>query len=426
MSPAVQIMLNLGLKPDPWQVEVLEGRHEHLLLNCCRQGGKSTVVAILALVEALFQPDSQILLLSRSYRQSRELFHTITGFFERLQSPLKKSKSADGLVLANGSRIIPLPCKEETIRGYANVSMLIIDEAARVFDDLYRAVRPMLAVSGGRMIVLSTPYGKRGFFFDCWARGGDDWKRIEIPADKVPRIKPQFLEQERRALGESWFRQEYCCSFEAQEGMVYPGLAQCVAALPASGIPPGRRVGGMDFGYNSPFAAVWGVLDDRDILWLIGEHFCRGKPLSHHAGMIPKDVFWHCDPAGANERAELRLADFRVVKGLNAIRPGIAAVSARIQSGRLCILPKKCPNLIMEAGLYRYDPRLPNGETPIDEHNHTMDALRYLISGLDSHHLARPSHIAAPEQQHAPPTISIPTPATPKQHPWLRNDNEEL
>src|SRR5207253_3018460 len=117
-------------------------------------------------------------------------------------SPMKKTKSADGLELKNRSRIIPLPCKEETIRGFANVSLLIIDEAARVFDDLYRAVRPMLAVSEGRMIVLSTPQGKRGFFFDCWTSGDDDWERIEIPADKVARIKPKFLEKERRALGE--------------------------------------------------------------------------------------------------------------------------------------------------------------------------------------------------------------------------------
>ena len=104
--------------------------------------------------------------------------------------------------------------------------------------------------------------------------------------------------------------------------------------------------------------------------------------MSYHAGKIPKKVFWYCDPAGANERAELRCADFKVVKGKNAIRPGIAAVSARIQSGRLRILPGQCPNLLMEAGLYRYDPRLPDAETPLDEHNHAMDALRYLISGL--------------------------------------------
>src|SRR5262249_43753363 len=160
---------------------------------------------------------------------------------------------------------------------FSSISLLILDEAARVPDDLYRAVRPMLAVSGGRMICLSTPRGKRGFFYEAWVKGGDDWQRIEVPATKIPRIKPAFLEQERRAMGESCFRQEYCCSFEALEGLVYPDLPRCVLSGPAPGFK--RRLGGMDFGYRNPFAAVWGGLDHDGVLWLTAEHYCRQQPL---------------------------------------------------------------------------------------------------------------------------------------------------
>ena len=178
--PAVGIMRNLGLEPDPWQVEVLEAGHPRLLLNCCRQAGKSTVVAMLGLVEALFVPGTKVLLVSRSLRQSAELFRIVTDFHRRLGSPLRERQNAEELCLGNVSRIVCLPCKEETIRGYSRVSLLVIDEAARVPDDLYRAVRPMLAVCNGRLICLSTPYGKRGFFHDAWANGGDDWARIEV------------------------------------------------------------------------------------------------------------------------------------------------------------------------------------------------------------------------------------------------------
>ena len=68
------------------------------------------------------------------------------------------------LKLANGSRILCLPGKEETVRCFSP-SLLIIDEASRVPDDLYRSVRPMLAVSKGRLIALSTYFGQRGWFF---------------------------------------------------------------------------------------------------------------------------------------------------------------------------------------------------------------------------------------------------------------------
>src|SRR5258705_13799672 len=95
--PAVQVMRRLGLEPDPWQVEVLEAGHPRLLLNCCRQAGKSTVVALLGLVEAVFVPATKVLLVSRSLRQSAELFRILTDFYHRLGSPLPERQSAGEL-----------------------------------------------------------------------------------------------------------------------------------------------------------------------------------------------------------------------------------------------------------------------------------------------------------------------------------------
>jgi hypothetical protein len=427
--PAVSIMHHLGLEPDPWQVEVLEGGQPRLLLNCCRQAGKSTAVAVLGLTEALFLPFSKVLLVSRSHRQSTELFRMLTGFHRRLGSRHLVRQTAEELELDNYSRVVCLPCREETIRGYSKVTLLVIDEAARVPDDLYRAVRPMLAVSNGRMICLSTPYGKRGFFYQAWAHGGDDWARIEVPADRIARIQPAFLAAEKRAMGESFFRQEYGCSFEALEGLVYPDFARCVVPhLPimlggeSAWKRLGRKVGGIDFGFRNPFAAVWGVLDRDGILWLTGEHYSRQKPLSFHAQHLPRDVTWYADPSGANERSELRCANFTVLAGTNALRPGIAAVSARLENRTLRVVAGACPNLLAEASLYRYSDEAQErrAEVPVDEHNHALAALRYLISRLDERRMAR-SH---PANDPAIPTP--PPPAPPARRRWLRYDNEAL
>ncbi len=414
--PAVRLMRNLGLEPDPWQIEVLEAGHPRLLLNCCRQAGKSTAVAMLGLAEAVFIPFTKVLLVSRTHRQSAELFRIVTEFYRRMGAPLRQRQTAEELLLTNFSRIVCLPCKEETIRGYSRVTLLVIDEAARVPDDVYRAVCPMLAVSNGRMVCLSTPYGKRGFFHDCWANGGDDWARIEVPAERIGRIKPEFLAREKRAMGESYYRQEYGCSFEALEGLVYPDFARCVVPGPAP--QGGRRVGGIDFGFRNPFAAVWGTLDRDGVLWLTGEHYARQRPLSYHAERLPRDVTWYADPSGANERCELRCAGFAVREGDNALRPGIAAVSARLENGTLRVVAGCCPNLLAEAALYRYadGPQDRHAETPADEHNHALGALRYLISKLDARWMARPRPAAGPG---GPPERK---PA----RPWLRLDNEAL
>src|SRR5258708_31700220 len=116
---ASELMRTLGLAPDPWQIEVLEAGHSRLLLNCTRQSGKSTVVAVLALYEAIWTSGTKVLLLSRSHRQSTELFRILTGFFGRMKSPLLRRQTQHELELINFSRVVCLPCKEETIRGYS-------------------------------------------------------------------------------------------------------------------------------------------------------------------------------------------------------------------------------------------------------------------------------------------------------------------
>jgi hypothetical protein len=161
-------------------------------------------------------------MLSPSERQSGELFAKATSFFRALGRPLPTTKETERAVtLGNESRIISLPGSEHTIRGYSGASLLILDEAAYTSDALLKAVTPMLAVSRGRLIGLSTPAGKRGWFSDHWHDGGSDWRRIRVPATDCPRISQEFLEVERRTLGERWFRQEYECSFESSLGQFF-------------------------------------------------------------------------------------------------------------------------------------------------------------------------------------------------------------
>jgi len=97
----------------------------------------------------------------------------------------------------------------------------VVDEASRVEDELYFAVRPMLAVSGGSLMMLTTPYGKRGAFFEEWTGGSEAWERYEVPASECPRIPEEFLEEERATLPPWVYRQEYECSFEETEDAVF-------------------------------------------------------------------------------------------------------------------------------------------------------------------------------------------------------------
>jgi len=217
-----------GWNLDSWQTRVMQSENSRIILNCCRQSGKSTTTALLALYTAVYperftgRDRALVLLLSPSLRQSSELFRKVLDFYRSIAKYVPTTQeSALRLRLDNGSRIISLPGKEATVRGYSGVDLLIVDEAARTLDDLYKSVRPMLAVSGGRLVLLSTPFGKRGFFFETWEKGGSEWLKIKLPATECVRISEAFLEEEKRVLGRWWYSQEYLCTFEEAETAVF-------------------------------------------------------------------------------------------------------------------------------------------------------------------------------------------------------------
>jgi len=219
-DPAL-IMESAGMVPDAWQARLMRARAKRALLNCTRQSGKSTVVAAMA-VDELKRNKALVLSICPSERQSKLLIETTSSIYKRIGGALDSQRqSTTHLEFPNGSHMYALPSKEANVRGFSSVSLMIIDEAARVPDDLYRAVRPMLAVSGGRLIVLSTPFGKRGFFHQEWTEGGAGWDRVQITAPDCPRISEAFLDEERRALPDAWFRQEYMCEFAETDGAVF-------------------------------------------------------------------------------------------------------------------------------------------------------------------------------------------------------------
>jgi hypothetical protein len=222
MTPAELWRQAMGTDPDPWQETVLTSDDPRIILNCCRQAGKSSVIAVKALHIASYEPKSLILLLSRSLRQSSELARKVFDAYEttgRAIPPESESKLA--LELNNGSRVLALPGGDEAaIRGFSGVRCLVIDEASRCPDSLWVALRPMISVSGGSIALLSTPYGRRGFFYRVWS-SSQRWLKIMVRGSQCPRLSEDFLQEELIELGPRWYAQEYSCQFVESVGQVF-------------------------------------------------------------------------------------------------------------------------------------------------------------------------------------------------------------
>jgi hypothetical protein len=223
-----------GIDPDPWQADLLRSTRARTLTNVSRQAGKSTTAGVLAVHTAVYVPGSLVLMVSPSLRQSGELFRKAVGVYRALGRPVPaEAETLLRLELANGSRIISLPGSEETIRGYSAPTLVLVDEASRVDDELLTAVTPMLAtVPDARLIALSTPAGRRGWWYKAWADGGDHWHRVEVKASSVPRISPAFLAAERATMTAARYRQEYECSFEEADAAVFAADAVAQAVDP--------------------------------------------------------------------------------------------------------------------------------------------------------------------------------------------------
>ena len=212
----------LGFDPDPTQVRVLDHTIRRGILNCTRQWGKSTVMAIKALYQAYHFPGTLTLVLSPSERQSGMLVNKIRRMARKLNLETKR----DGLnkvsmVFPNDSRIVGLPESESKIRGFDDVRLMLVDEASRVDEELYNAVTPMLGVNDGSLWLISTPYGPRGFFYREWI-SREPWVRIAVPATECPRLSRRFLDEERRRKGDRVFRQEFLCEFIDSNISLFP------------------------------------------------------------------------------------------------------------------------------------------------------------------------------------------------------------
>jgi hypothetical protein len=227
--------IRLCVRPDDWQCRLMRSTSDVVAL-CGRRVGKSQSAGWVAAHHVVKGEGRTALCISPTQRQSGELFRlakaAIVKALPDISFPTDNRLSIE---LPNGSRLLSLPGDPGTVRSFT-ASLVTIDETQSLPDgglELFAAVRPMLATTGGRMIVLGTPLDRSGLLFDMWEGGiAESWQKIHVPSTLCPRIPAEFLESERRLLGEAIFRREYLAEFSASEtGMFDRDLLEA-AVLP--------------------------------------------------------------------------------------------------------------------------------------------------------------------------------------------------
>jgi len=213
----------LGLKLDQWQEEFVDTPSKRKALVGARQCGKSTAVAGLAVHRMLTKPEFSVVVVAASKRQSTLLIDKCKWMLRKLgfQRLTGDGSNSHSVRLPNGSTMVGLPCSAPTIRGFT-ADLLVMDEAAFIPDVVYAASRPMLAASGGDLVVMSSAHEPAGFFWEIMTRErGASWARTTVRASEVSRFSKEFLEEERHELGQDAFAREYECEFGDGESGVF-------------------------------------------------------------------------------------------------------------------------------------------------------------------------------------------------------------
>ena len=211
-----------GLTPDPWQARYLNDAHPRQTILACRRAGKTAASAAKTLGHCLTTPNALAMVFSPTHRQSKEFCREVAKFERGLSgTPKRVRTNQDEIEWANGSRLLSLPDSHEGVVGFTP-TWIVIDEASRVSDPLYKSVRPMLAL-GASLTAISTPFGQRGWFFEIW----DTPKRLDlfhhwrVTHEQCPRVSAEFLAEELMELGERWFNQEWNTVFTDAVGAVF-------------------------------------------------------------------------------------------------------------------------------------------------------------------------------------------------------------
>ena len=210
---------------EPRQKEILRTEGKRQIFCCCRQFGKSTLASIKALYTAVVRRQL-VLVLAPTLRQSGEIFSKVKQFYRQMDDPPEAVKdTTQELELVTGGRIVSLPSKEGNVRGFSKPGLIIEDESAWIDDAVRVAISPMLARSGGELLLVSTPNGRIGHFYNSWLASqrspNAPWIGHKYTADDCKWLDATFLSNERLDMTESEYRQEYFCEFQESGGQVF-------------------------------------------------------------------------------------------------------------------------------------------------------------------------------------------------------------
>ncbi len=214
--------IGLNIKPFPYQADFLIDNSRRIIFVAGRQTGKTTMTAIKGLFFALTHPNSTILVVAPTWRQSNILFNRMQSFIlTSFVSNFITNMTKTTIYFNNKSKIFCLPSGQygDTIRGFT-ADLIIFDEGAYIPEEVYIAVEPALATKNGTLILIGTPSGKVGRFWEAF--NSPFFSHHHATSYENPLISEEFLEEQKLGMTELQFKQEFLAEFIEEADLYFP------------------------------------------------------------------------------------------------------------------------------------------------------------------------------------------------------------
>lgn len=202
-----------ALEPYDYQIKFLRDETDRIIVKKGRQIGASQMVAWSATWFAFVNPETTVLIVSPSQRQSGIIFRKIRKFIRgsKLLRGSVARETWSEVELNNGSLIVSLPSGDDgdKIRGYT-AELLIADEAAFMKEPVFNAIEDS-TIRGGKRVYISTPFGIKNRFYKMY--NDPDWSKHHVASTDCPDISTKEIERKRREKTFIEFQQEVMGEF---------------------------------------------------------------------------------------------------------------------------------------------------------------------------------------------------------------------
>jgi len=266
-----------------------------------------------------------------------------------------------------------------------------LDEAGQMSSWTWTVIQARLGFREGRCLFTTTPYNLGWLYRDVYlkAKAGDaNYFVSQFESTMNPKYPKREFDRAGQALDERTFQMRYGGQFRQMAGLVWPDLnswvcqsdeVDAVIAKATDNPTKFRRIGGIDWGYNNPFVALTGLLDDDDDMRVVSERCAAEKLLKEHVKYLDKKANYYADPSGKQQIEEMVALGIATEGASNSVAMGLERVTARGKTGKLKISPS-CSNLRNESETYHYKE---DTDSPVKADDHSCDALRYMVVGVD-------------------------------------------